>query len=64
MPHDVGLTATLAVGFALACVFGFAANRLGLPPLVGYLVAGVLVGPSLRALWATGPAPVSWLRLA
>ena len=45
MPHDVALIATLAIGFALAFVFGFAANRLGLPPLVGYLVAGVLVGP-------------------
>jgi CPA2 family monovalent cation:H+ antiporter-2 len=43
--HDVALIATLAIGFALAFVFGFAANRLGLPPLVGYLVAGVLVGP-------------------
>jgi Sodium/hydrogen exchanger family len=45
MPHDVALIATLAIGFALAFVFGFAANRAGLPPLVGYLVAGVLVGP-------------------
>jgi CPA2 family monovalent cation:H+ antiporter-2 len=45
MPHDVALIATLAIGFALAFIFGFAANRLGLPPLVGYLVAGVLVGP-------------------
>ncbi len=46
MPHDVALIATIAVGFALAFVFGFLANRIGLPPLVGYLVAGVLVGPS------------------
>ena len=43
MPHEVGLIATLAIGFALAFVFGFAANRLGLPPLVGYLVAGVVL---------------------
>jgi K+:H+ antiporter len=46
MPHDIALIATIAIGFALAFVFGFLANRLGLPPLVGYLVAGVLVGPS------------------
>jgi monovalent cation:H+ antiporter-2, CPA2 family len=46
MPHDIALIATIAVGFALAFIFGFLANRLGLPPLVGYLVAGVLVGPS------------------
>jgi CPA2 family monovalent cation:H+ antiporter-2 len=46
MPHDVALIATIAIGFALAFIFGFLANRLGLPPLVGYLVAGVLVSPS------------------
>lgn len=41
MPHDVALIATIAVGFALAFIFGFIANRLGLPPLVGYLVPGL-----------------------
>ncbi|HEY5704098.1 MAG TPA: cation:proton antiporter [Terrimicrobiaceae bacterium] len=46
MPHDVALIATIAIGFALAFIFGFIANRLGLPPLVGYLVAGVVIGPS------------------
>jgi Kef-type K+ transport system membrane component KefB len=46
MPHDVALITTIAGGFALAFIFGFIANRLGLPPLVGYLVAGIAVGPS------------------
>jgi len=46
MLHDVALIATIAVGFALAFIFGFIANRLGLPPLVGYLVAGIAVEPS------------------
>src|SRR5215212_4400578 len=45
MPHDTALLATIAVGFALAFVFGLAATRLRLPPLVGYLLAGVAVGP-------------------
>jgi len=45
MPHDVTLISTIAVGFALAFIFGFIANRLSLPPLVGYLVAGIAVGP-------------------
>lgn len=45
MPHDVSLIATIAVGFVMAFVFGLLANRLRLPPLVGYLVAGVAVGP-------------------
>jgi CPA2 family monovalent cation:H+ antiporter-2 len=45
MPHETGLIATVAVGFALAFVLGMAAHRLKLPPLVGYLLAGVAVGP-------------------
>lgn len=44
MPHDVSLIATIAVGFALAFLFGFIAHRLRLPPLVGYLVGGVAMG--------------------
>jgi CPA2 family monovalent cation:H+ antiporter-2 len=47
MPHDVTLIATFAVAFALASVFGYVANRLRLPPLVGYLVAGVLMATSV-----------------
>jgi monovalent cation:H+ antiporter-2, CPA2 family len=45
MPHDVTLIATLAVGFVLAFVFGFVASKLRLPPLVGYLLAGIVMGP-------------------
>lgn len=45
MPHDLNLISTVSIGLALAFVFGFIANRLRLPPLVGYLIAGVVVGP-------------------
>ncbi len=45
MPHDTPLIATIVAGLGLAFVFGALANRLRLPPLVGYLVAGVVVGP-------------------
>ncbi|HVE49272.1 MAG TPA: cation:proton antiporter [Casimicrobiaceae bacterium] len=45
MQHDVTLIAMIAVAFVLAFVFGFIANRLRLPPLVGYLVAGIAMGP-------------------
>src|SRR5690349_7270318 len=45
MPHDTSLIATVAVGLAFAFVGGFAAARLRLPPLVGYLLAGIAVGP-------------------
>jgi CPA2 family monovalent cation:H+ antiporter-2 len=43
--HETALVATLAVGLGVAFLFGFAAARVGLPPLVGYLVAGVAIGP-------------------
>jgi CPA2 family monovalent cation:H+ antiporter-2 len=43
MPHDVTLIATVAVAFVLAFIFGYFASRLHLPPLVGYLVAGVVI---------------------
>ena len=46
MPHAVGLITTLAAGFGLALVFGFIAARLKLPALVGYLVAGIAIGPA------------------
>jgi CPA2 family monovalent cation:H+ antiporter-2 len=45
VPHDVALISTVAVGLAFAFAGGFAAHRLGLPPIVGYLLAGVAIGP-------------------
>ncbi|TIU29075.1 MAG: sodium:proton antiporter, partial [Mesorhizobium sp.] len=46
MPHDTPLIATILAGLGFAFVFGALANRFRVPPLVGYLVAGVLVGPN------------------
>ena len=45
MPHEVALITTIAVAFGLALLLGLVAVRLKLPALVGYLVAGVLIGP-------------------
>ena len=45
MPHEDALIATLAVSLALAFFFGLFAVRLRMPPLVGYLVAGVALSP-------------------
>ena len=45
MQHADSLILTLVGGFVLAFVFGMLAHRLKLSPLVGYLVAGVIVGP-------------------
>jgi monovalent cation:H+ antiporter-2, CPA2 family len=43
--HDVPLIATIAVSLAFAFAGGLLAVRLRLPPLVGYLLAGIVVGP-------------------
>ena len=45
MPHASSLIATIVVGIGLAFVLGTLANRLRISPLVGYLLAGVAVGP-------------------
>jgi CPA2 family monovalent cation:H+ antiporter-2 len=45
MHHDTPLIATIVAGLGLAFVFGAVAQRLRIPPLVGYLLAGVVVGP-------------------
>jgi CPA2 family monovalent cation:H+ antiporter-2 len=45
MPHQTPLVATLVVGIVLAFALGMAAHRLRISPLVGYLLAGVAVGP-------------------
>jgi CPA2 family monovalent cation:H+ antiporter-2 len=52
VPHGVALIATIAAGLGLALVMGFLAVRLKLPPLVGYLLAGVLIGPHTPAFVA------------
>jgi monovalent cation:H+ antiporter-2, CPA2 family len=43
--HEVALISTIAVGLVYALIAGYIASRLRLPPLVGYLVAGIVVGP-------------------
>ncbi len=45
MPHSISLINTIAAGLGLALILGFAATRVKLPALVGYLLAGVVIGP-------------------
>lgn len=51
MGHDTAVIGTLATGIALAFALGFLAQRLRIPPLVGYLAAGIVSGP-----FALGPS--------
>ncbi len=46
MPHSVTLITTVAAALGLALILGFIAARLKLPPLVGYLLAGIVIGPA------------------
>jgi CPA2 family monovalent cation:H+ antiporter-2 len=45
VPHETALIATIAAGLSLAFVLGLIAVRLRMPALVGYLLAGIVVGP-------------------
>ena len=46
MEHNISLITTLAGGFGLALIFGFIAEKIKLPALIGYLCAGILLGPA------------------
>ncbi len=43
--HDVSLITTIALSLGAGLILGLLAKRLGLSPIVGYLIAGVLIGP-------------------
>lgn len=45
MPHSTILITTIAVSLGLALIMGIIAQRLKLPVLVGYLIAGMIIGP-------------------
>ena len=52
MDHEPVLISTIAVGLMAAFVGGFLAKRIGLPSIVGYIVAGVVLGPFTPGLSA------------
>jgi CPA2 family monovalent cation:H+ antiporter-2 len=52
IPHSTSLISTVVVGLVLAFAFGLVAQRLRLPPLIGYLLAGITVGPFTPGLVA------------
>lgn len=57
MQHSIPLISTLVIAFGLALVFGFFAERMKVPALVGYLLAGIMCG-------AHTPGPVADMELA
>ncbi len=45
MDHEPVLISTIAIGLTAAFIGGFVARRIGLPAIVGYIVAGIVIGP-------------------
>jgi CPA2 family monovalent cation:H+ antiporter-2 len=52
---ELSVLITFAVGLAAALFFGYIAVRLKLSPIIGYLLAGIIVGPFTSVLSSTGP---------
>lgn len=46
MEHNIPLITTIAAAFGAALMLGFAAERMKIPALVGYLLAGIVIGPA------------------
>jgi CPA2 family monovalent cation:H+ antiporter-2 len=46
VPHDTPLISTIVAALVFAFILGAIANRLRMPPLIGYLIAGVIIGPN------------------
>src|SRR5215207_1903985 len=63
LEHDVTLISTVAMGVAAALLCGFVARKLRLPAIVGYLLGGVLVGPSTPGFVADAEAAQQYAEL-
>jgi monovalent cation:H+ antiporter-2, CPA2 family len=46
MPHEAELITTIAASLGLAMVMGYIASRVKMPPMAGYLLAGIIIGPA------------------
>ena len=53
--HDIDLLTTLTGALCAALILGYIAFRFGLSPIVGYLIAGIVIGPSTPGFVANGP---------
>jgi len=58
------LDRNLAAAFTAAWLVGLVTQRLGLSPIVGYLLAGILVGPHTPGSSATCTLPSNWRKSA
>jgi CPA2 family monovalent cation:H+ antiporter-2 len=63
-PHGTDLVATIAIALGAAFVAGYLARLIGLPAIVGYLLAGVAVGPFTPGFVADLVQRCSWPKSA
>ena len=52
MEHNISLITTIAASFGFALIFGLAAERIKVPAMVGYLLAGIVIGPATPGIVA------------
>ena len=65
MPHEAELITTIAASLGLAMIMGFIAARLKMPPMAGYLLAGIIIGPATPGIRRRRRrSPASWPRSA
>ena len=62
MPHNIDLILTLTGGLTAALGLGFVTQKLRLSPIVGYLLAGIVVGPSTPGFVANKKLRLRWRR--
>jgi len=64
MPHNISLITTIAAALGAGLLFGYLATRLKLPALVGYLAAGIIIGPATPGFVADTALAASWPKSA
>ena len=62
--HEVELIVTLTGGLTAALFLGYLTHRLGLSPIVGYLLGGTLLGPHTPGFVADAGLAELWRKLA
>lgn len=58
--EDIGLVIDLFLSLAIALLGGMIARRLGMPVLIGYILAGIAIGPRLPVWLPMPTASSSW----
>ena len=61
--HEIPVITTIALGLSAALLFGLVVKRLGLSPIVGYLIAGIVIGPYTPGVFGSVDGRFATVRL-